>query len=128
MSNRFATLPFIFYKQLRSGDSIENCLWLQVNFHLKGRLVLVAKLKNKIFVEVKLFYLHSNIQESIGSCSIEKSFIPSCFEIRLEGFLYIYTYKQHKLIYKHYLASKCAPSPLLLGRLKSPTRFSKRRA
>ena len=48
------------------------------------------------------------------SCSIEKSFLPSCFEIRREGFLLDTTKKlkgwetpslQYKLmIYKHCLA------------------------
>ena len=31
--------------------------------------------------------------ESIGSCSIENYFLPSCFEITLEGFLWITTKK-----------------------------------
>ena len=39
LSNRFDMLQN-FYKQLRSGDSFESCLWLWMNFYLKGCLVL----------------------------------------------------------------------------------------
>ena len=42
MSNIFVMLNIIFYEQLKSGDSAESCLWLWVNFHLNGCLVLVA--------------------------------------------------------------------------------------
>ena len=41
VSNRFSMLH-IFYKQLRLGNSTESCLWLWVNFHLKGCLALVV--------------------------------------------------------------------------------------
>ena len=39
--NRFAMLH-VFYKQLRLGDSTESCLWLWMNSHLKGCLILVV--------------------------------------------------------------------------------------
>ena len=45
VSNRFAILH-IFYKELRSGDNTESCLWLWVNFHLKVCLVLVWPVSN----------------------------------------------------------------------------------
>ena len=39
---------------------------------------------------------YSNTQESTGSCYNEKSFLPSCFEIRREGFLWIQQTKKLK--------------------------------
>ena len=42
VSNRFAML-LIFYKQSSSGNSTASCLWLWVNFYLKGCLVLVVQ-------------------------------------------------------------------------------------
>ena len=40
-------------------------------------------------IQIEFFSLHGNIWESIGSCSTEKYFLPRCFEIRSEGFLWI---------------------------------------
>ena len=40
-------------------------------------------------IEIEFFCFYSNILESIESCSIEKPFLPSCFEIKCEGFLWI---------------------------------------
>ena len=49
-----------------------------------------APLKKKdLLIDLEFFCLHSNIKESIPSSSIEKSFLPSCFETRSEGFLWI---------------------------------------
>ena len=71
LSNRFAMpMPHTFCKQWKSGDSTERCLWLWVNFHLKGCWVLVVvsnmkKVFNFIiscislhFTLKYLFYLH----------------------------------------------------------------------
>ena len=50
-------------------------------------IISCIKLKTKVLlIEIEFFCLHSNIWESIESCSIEKSFLLSCFEIRREGF------------------------------------------
>ena len=52
------------------------------------------------------------MQESIGSCSIEKLFfrvvlkldVNDCFGFNKEIKAKLFTYKQYKIIYKHYLA------------------------
>ena len=61
---------YIFYKQLKSGDSTGRYLSLRLNFHLKGCLVLVVvsnmkKVVNFIiscislqFTVMDVFYLH----------------------------------------------------------------------
>ena len=40
--------------------------------------------KKNLLIETEFFCSHSKIQESIGSCSIEKCSLPSCFEIKYE--------------------------------------------
>ena len=50
-----------------------------------------CQIKNRIYwvIEIEFFCLYGNIEKSIESCSIEKSFLPSFFEIRREGFFWI---------------------------------------
>ena len=62
---------FIIFKGLSVA---KNCLRTK-SVHLK---------KKNLLIETEFFCSHSKIQESIGSCSIEKCSLPSCFEIKYE--------------------------------------------
>ena len=124
MSNRFAMLHIVFYKQLRSRDSTESYLWLRVNFQLNLRLLIlvrpVSNMKksfqfhfNALISSICLQLVHCNwsfysIKRVIIFFSKEKLskysnatedkifclnycdffFLPSCFKIRREGFLW----------------------------------------
>ena len=52
----------------------------------------VKSSKKKTFRYLRMHFANTSVgnlkgPESIGNCSIENSFLPSCFEIRCEGFL-----------------------------------------
>ena len=77
------------------------------------------KTKNLLINWNEFFCLHGNIEESIGIYSIEKSFLPSCFEIRREGFLWIQQKKMKggqkpSLQYKPIIYQHCPACILLI--------------